>query len=324
MRLATIDIDHALGGILIHNVADAQGHKALPKGHQLSASDVDKLRVLGKNSVVVAMLEEGDVRENEAAARIAVAVAGEHLEISAVSGGRVNLFATAHGSLTLNGQALDQINMIKGVTVATIPQFTTVQSKKMVATIKTIGLAVPETSLRQVEEIGRMTGDVISVRPFRALSVAVVLTGSPEARGRVEKTFDAPITSRVQELGGNISQRVYVEHEAQAVADALTHVLRAGAECVILAGETSIMDESDVTPMGIVQAGGRIEVYGAPVEPGNLLLLAYADAVPIIGAPGCVKSRDTNVVDLILPRLFAGEHVTQADVVALANGGLLI
>jgi hypothetical protein len=55
-----------------------------------------------------------------------------------------------------------------------------------------------------------------------------------------------------------------------------------------------------------------------------LLLLAYRDTLPIIGAPGCIKSRATNVVDLILPRLLIGERVTRADVLALAEGGLLI
>ncbi|MCG3140124.1 MAG: hypothetical protein HDKAJFGB_01122 [Anaerolineae bacterium] len=84
------------------------------------------------------------------------------------------------------------------------------------------------------------------------------------------------------------------------------------------------MNTSDVTPSGITLAGGTIELYGAPVEPGNLLLLAYADDLPIIGAPGCVKSRDTNVVDLILPRVLAGERLRKQDIVALANGGLLL
>jgi len=55
-----------------------------------------------------------------------------------------------------------------------------------------------------------------------------------------------------------------------------------------------------------------------------LLLLAYRGDVPIIGAPGCVKSRETNVVDLILPRLMIGERVTRADVAELAEGGLLL
>jgi molybdopterin biosynthesis enzyme len=82
-----------------------------------------------------------------------------------------------------------------------------------------------------------------------------------------------------------------------------------------------------VTPSGIRDAGGRIEHYGAPVEPGNLLLLAYIDrpngALPIIGAPGCVRSRSVNIVDLLLPRLLAGERVSRRDIVALGHGGLL-
>jgi molybdopterin biosynthesis enzyme len=87
------------------------------------------------------------------------------------------------------------------------------------------------------------------------------------------------------------------------------------------------MDRDDVTPAGIRLAGGRIEHYGAPVEPGNLLLLAYLDgpegAVPVVGAPGCVRSRDVNIVDLLLPRLLAGQHVTRADIIELGHGGLL-
>ena len=96
---------------------------------------------------------------------------------------------------------------------------------------------------------------------------------------------------------------------------------------LIIAGETSIMDRDDVTPQGIRLAGGRIEHYGAPVEPGNLLLLGYlgppGGAVPVLGAPGCVRSRDTNIVDLLLPRLLAGESITRQDIVALGHGGLL-
>ena len=70
-------------------------------------------------------------------------------------------------------------------------------------------------------------------------------------------------------------------------------------------------------------AGGEIEVYGAPVDPGNLLMLAYVNGVPVVGAPGCVRSRSANVVDLVLPRLLAGEHLTRDDIAGLGHGGLL-
>ena len=96
-----------------------------------------------------------------------------------------------------------------------------------------------------------------------------------------------------------------------------------GADAVIIGGETSIMDAHDITPQGVRQAGGVVEGYGAPAEPGNLLLLAYLGDRPVLGAPGCVRSRHTNVVDLVLPRLLAGERLTRRDLAALGHGALL-
>lgn len=324
MRIETVEIAKAEHGILIHNISDGAGHKRLPKGRRLSRSDIDILRQLGKERVQVGIFEPGDVGENEAALRIARAVAGTNVELSSPSGGRVNLLSAVRGVLELRVDALTRINLVKGVTLATIPDHAVVDPRKMVATVKTIGLAVPDSSLAQVETLAQQARELIGVRALRPVRVAIILTGTAEARARVENTFVEPIESRVRELGASVLGCEYVEHEPNAGAAALSRALHKGAECVIIAGETSIMDESDVTPTAIRQAGGTIEVYGAPVEPGNLLLLAYAGVVPIVGAPGCVKSRDTNVVDLILPRLFAGEHVSRADVVALANGGLLI
>jgi len=324
MKLANVSIKDAVGGILVHNLADAEGHKTFNKGHRLTADDVERLRALGKPTVLVAMLENGDVTENDAAARIARAVAGDNVALLSVSGGRVNLLATARGVLALNDSALNEINSLDGIAVAALAAHSVVSAKKMVATIKTVGLAIPNAILEEVEGVARHASNIIRVRELRAARVAVILTGSAEARARVEKTFSAPIHSRVQELGSRVVCNEYVEHDTGAIADAIERAKAQTVNCIILAGETSIMNTRDVTPSGIVQAGGKIEVYGAPVEPGNLLLLAYADELPIIGAPGCVKSRETNVVDLILPRLLAGERVRKRDIVALANGGLLI
>lgn len=327
MKLETLAVADAIGGVLIHNIPDAQGHKALSKGHRLTASDVEKLRVLNKAEVFVGVFEDGDVSENDAATRIANAITGENLVQSAVSGGRINLLAATRGVLKVNAEALARINAIQGITVATIPANVVVEPKKIVATIKTIGLAIPEAALEQVEQIARVPEfgtALIGVRALRAAQVALILTGSAEARPRVEKTFTQAVESRIQELGATIVSNEYVDHAEAAIADAIQRAQGRNVDCVLLVGETSIMDTRDVTPGGIVRAGGEIEVYGAPVEPGNLLLLAYVGELPIIGAPGCVKSRDINVVDLILPRLLVGERLRKADVDALAIGGLLI
>jgi molybdopterin biosynthesis enzyme len=92
---------------------------------------------------------------------------------------------------------------------------------------------------------------------------------------------------------------------------------------ILVAGETSIMDVDDITPRAIKAVGGEIVHHGVPVEPGNLLLLAYRNDVPIVGAPGCARSKNFNVVDMILPRLAAGENLTRQELIRLGPGGLL-
>lgn len=324
MKIVNIPIESAIGGVLIHNIADAKGHKALNKGHRLVTADLEKLTVLGKTHVIVGMFQEGDVSENDAAARVADLITGPNLSPSAIGTGRINFFSNVRGVFKVNDHALDQINMLDGITVATIPSNTVVAAKKMVATVKTIGLAVPEKTLVKVEHIARDNTIVIGVKELLPTRVVVILTGSTEARERVERTFLPAVHSRVEELGATVISTEYVEHAENAIAAAIERAKIAKPDCVILVGETSIMDATDVTPTGILQAGGTIELYGAPVEPGNLLLLAYADKLPIIGAPGCVKSRDINIVDLVLPRLLTGERLGKKEIVALANGGLLI
>jgi molybdenum cofactor cytidylyltransferase len=52
-------------------------------------------------------------------------------------------------------------------------------------------------------------------------------------------------------------------------------------------------------------------------------MLAYLDEMPILGVPGCARSRKINIVDWVLPRLLAGDRLTRADIVSLGHGGLL-
>ena len=324
MQLKNIPIDQSIGMILAHNIMDADGHKALAKGHLVRAEDIEKLRALGMQTVYAAALDRDDVREDDAAARVARSVAGDGMELSRPIGGRVNFYASQRGFLRVNTDVLARINALNGITLATISRYAPVAPKKMVATLKTIGLALPEATLRAAEEIVREGGTVLSVAPAQNQKVAIILTGSENGKARVQATFSPPIRTRLEELGAQVIAEEYVAEDEGAIANAIDQAVHAGAQMIMLAGETSVMDADDITPRGIKRAGGDIELYGAPVEPGNLLLLAYRGDVPIVGAPGCVKSRETNVVDLILPRLVAGERVSSADVNALAEGGLLI
>jgi molybdenum cofactor cytidylyltransferase len=83
------------------------------------------------------------------------------------------------------------------------------------------------------------------------------------------------------------------------------------------------MDRYDIAPRAVERAGGGITCFGAPVDPGNLLMLAYLGDIPILGAPGCVRSPKRNIVDEVLPCLLVGDRLTQADIIELGHGGLL-
>src|SRR5262245_3046543 len=323
MYLTTLSPEQAVGHILRHNLAGADGYRVLAKGHRINAEDVLRLRALGLSEVRVAVLEPGDVHEDEAARRLAAAVCGLGVVARPPAASRVNLLAEADGVVRIATTALLRINEIDGLTVATVPNHALVRARKRVATIKIIPFAVRETDLMRAEAIGRNNGSVVSLAPLRHLGVGVILVGSIAARERIERGVYPAIEARVVGLGSAVLATRYVDSEEHAVAEAITELRAAGAQLLIIAGETSIMDRDDVTPQGIRLAGGQIEHYGAPVEPGNLLLLAYLDGLAVLGAPGCVRSRNINIVDLLLPRLLAGESVTRRDIVELGHGGLL-
>jgi hypothetical protein len=327
MYLTTLPIEQAIGHILRHNIAGTGGRKAFRKGHRLVVADLPRLRALGFEAVRVAVLETGDVHEDEAAQRLAAAVAGSGVVAMRPAASRVNLLAVADGVVRIDVERLLRINQIDGLTVATLPANTLARARKRVATIKIIPFAVPEERLGEAEAIGRESSGVVALDPLRQARVGVILVGSAAARERIERGVAPAVEARVAELGSVVLASRYVPPDEPAVAAAIGELQRLGVDLVIVAGETSIMDRDDVTPQGIRLAGGRIEHYGAPVEPGNLLLLAYLDEslnrVPILGAPGCVRSRDANIVDLLLPRLLAGEYVTARSIVALGHGGLL-
>ncbi|MBI3942146.1 MAG: molybdopterin-binding protein [Chloroflexi bacterium] len=320
----TLPTGEAQGHLLVHNLADEHGHHVLRKGQKLNCEAIEQLLQVGITEVQVAVLEPGDVHEDEAGERLARALMGEHLKTSRPAGGRVNLVSQTLGVLEINSTLLRKVNHFPGLAVGTIPKYTVVHPRNLVATIKIIPYAVPATSLDEVDRLIADQGPVIHIRPIPPRKVAVILTSSPHGRIKTRETLEPPIFSRLQALAAEVITFAEVDQQVEPLCDKLEEVQAAGAELVLIAGETSIMDIQDTTPQAIIAAGGYIEHYGAPVEPGNLLLVAYLNQIPVLGAPGCVRSKDTNVVDMLLPRMLAGEHLTAEDVINLGEGGYMV
>jgi molybdenum cofactor cytidylyltransferase len=197
----------------------------------------------------------------------------------------------------------------------------------MVATLKIIPYALPGTTVETAVAIARDGGPLLSLEPLPQRRVGLILSGSLPAQERVARSFQNALGERLSALGSAIQQVDYVpledEADEQALATAIRRHHQAGLDLVILAGETAIMDRYDIAPRAVERAGGIITCFGAPVDPGNLLLLAYLDRLPLLGAPGCARSPKDNIVDLVLPRLLVGDRLTQADIIDLGHGGLM-
>jgi molybdenum cofactor cytidylyltransferase len=164
----------------------------------------------------------------------------------------------------------------------------------------------------------------VRIAPYRIRKIGVVSTMLPGLASKViEKTLKVT-EERLAAAGATIVAERRVPHEASALAGALHAMQKAGAELVLVFGASAIADRRDVIPAAIETVGGRIEHFGMPVDPGNLMLVGSIAGRPVLGAPGCARSPKENGFDWILARLLAGLPVTRDDITAMGVGGLLM
>lgn len=338
MRFESVPVSQAAGAVLGHNVAGADGRRLLRKGTVLDAAHCAALAAAGRATVWVARLEADDVDEDTAATRIARAVIGASeadAGDSSASGvgatrartGRVNLMARHAGVVRIDTARLTALNRHPGVTLATLRNHEAVDAGKMIATLKIIPYALAESTVASAQSCAHGDRALIEVAGPVVSRVGLVLSGSPGTRAPIELGFRTALDARLSPFGAAIESVRFVDLDRDdgvaRLADAVRELRDLGTELIILAGETAIMDRHDIAPRAIETVGGEVIVFGAPVDPGNLLMLAALGDVPVLGAPGCARSPKTNVVDRVLPRLLIGDRLTRDDLIDLAHGGLL-
>src|SRR5690348_7386990 len=90
MKFGEIPVREAAGAILAHSLR--LDTTALKKGRVLSPEDIALISAAGIDRIVAARLDPGDIREDEAASRIAAAAAGPNIATARAFTGRANLF----------------------------------------------------------------------------------------------------------------------------------------------------------------------------------------------------------------------------------------
>lgn len=321
MIFGEFPVAEAEGLLLAHSLRLPDG--VLKKGRRVTSADSQALRDAGIERVYGARLAPGDLDEDAAAAAVAALLAGNGVEARRAHTGRCNLHATARGLVELDAGLIDRLNAVdEAVTVATLPPQAAVRGGAVVATVKIIPLAVDRGLIDACRDaVGQ--GQAFRLRPFGAKRAALIVTEQP---GDPAKNYATAVNSsrrRIEDLGSHLGLVQRCAHGRGPVAQALREALAAGCDLLMVSGATVPKDRADTIPAAIVDAGGVIERFGMPVEPGNMLLLARIGEVPVIILPGCARSRRLNGLDWVLQRLLAGLPMGDAQIRAMGVGGLI-
>jgi molybdenum cofactor cytidylyltransferase len=322
-------IEHALGAVLAHSLP--AGGRRLKKGLTLGPADIEALRAEGYAFVTTARLDDDDMPEDAAAAALGRALVPNPeavgLSLAAPFTGRLNVYALTGGVLRVDAARVHAVNLLdEAVTLATLPDYARVRARQMVATVKIIPYAAPGAAVAAAAAALAGADVALRLHPPRLRRAGLILTATPGMKESLLVKGAEAVRARLSGLGVSLAGEVRVAHDTGA----LTHALRdLPGDVALILGGSATSDRRDVGPAAVEAAGGHVDRFGMPVDPGNLMFLgrlpggAGAAMRPVIGLPGCVRSPALNGVDWVLERVICGLEVTHAQIAAMGVGGLL-
>lgn len=322
----SIPVDQAVGMVLPHDITeiikDEFKGRAFKKGHIIRPEDVEHLRRLGKEHIYVLQLTDEEIHENEAALVMAEALSGSGTTFaSEVVEGKIALKATCDGLLKIKREALLQFNMLGEVMCSTLQDNTPVSKGEQVAATRLIPLVARRRLVRRAVAIATTDESIVQVKPLKKIQAGLVITGSEVYYGRIEDKFEEVLREKLSSLGSQVTTVGFAPDNPQHIAAEIHRCLNAGAELVVTSGGMSV-DPDDVTRLGIKEAGAEDIVYGTPVLPGAMFLVARIGEVPVLGLPACGMYHKVTVFDLLLPRILTGETIGRRELAELGHGGL--
>jgi len=324
----TVNVEDAAGMVLAHDITEIrQGEfkgTAFKKGHVVRPEDVEHLKRLGKNHLYVLDIQPGFLHEDDAAAILAGAFCGEGVAgKSGPSEGKIELVAEHDGLLKVDADALAEVNLLGDIMCASRHTNTVVKEGMVVAATRAIPLVVEAKPVEKAAEIGRRSGGLIRVLPFRKARAGLLITGTEVYNHLIEDKFEAVFRKKIGAIGSDVLGVAFAPDDAGMIEQEIRKFLADGADLILTSGGMSV-DPDDVTRQGIRQVGGEIAVYGAPVLPGAMFMISYVHGVPILGVPACGMYHSITILDLVLPRVLAGEVLTRKDIARLGHGGLCL
>jgi molybdenum cofactor synthesis domain-containing protein len=322
--LKEVKVENAVGMALAHDLTQIIPGKfkgpLYKKGHVISEEDIPKLLNIGKEHIYILDITEDYIHEDEAAMRMAKAIAGENVYVVGPSEGKMTIKSEIPGLLKINEKVIHQINELNGIALSTLVTNRPVKKNEAISGVRQIPLILEESIIRQVESICQEHSYIVKVIPFRSLKIGMVTTGSEVYKGRIQDKFGPAVKQKVEHFGSEIVEQCFAPDKSEVIESKIRYFLDQGVDLILVTGGMSV-DPDDRTPLAIKNVGAEIIRYGIPMLPGSMMLVSYYKNIPILGLPGCVMHDPYTSFDVFLPRILAGEKITEKDIITLGYGG---
>jgi len=328
--LSAVPLEEALGRHLLHDLTQIiPGESKGPvfkKDQVVTVGDLCRLQQMGRQQLYVT--EENQVgpewvHEDEAALAFARAMAGEGVVFAEPPReGKINLLAHRDGLFCVHEDRLQAFNLVPGVMCACRHSRTVVTGGRLLAGTRAIPLYLARSDFHQALAI-LAEGPLFQVVPLKPATVGILVTGTEVFLGLVEDRFIPIIHNKVETFGCQVVKSLIVPDDRLAISNGVQELLAAGADLLVTTAGLSV-DPDDVTRQGLLDAGATDLLYGAPILPGAMTLLARIGAVRVIGVPACALYFKRTSFDLILPHLLAGLEVKRRDLAKMGHGALCL
>ncbi|MCL2391860.1 MAG: molybdopterin-binding protein [Oscillospiraceae bacterium] len=319
-----IRIEDAVGQTLCHDMTGISGAKkgvVFSRGHVICQTDIPQLLDIGKSHVFVWDADENEVHESDAALSVAEATCGfgvRHDETTAE--GKVLIYSEHPGLFRVNSEALQAINSVGDYTIACLPGMIDVPDAAKLGGIRIVPLVTKREHVDAALRIAEKNHPIFEVLQYKKLKCGVIITGSEVFYGRIEDRFESVMRSKLEKYGAEILGVSKCPDELEKILDAIDTFKEQGAELILLTGGMSV-DPDDLTPSAIRASGANVVTHGMPMQPGNMLMLAYLDNTVLIGVPSASMHSIVTSLDVFLPRIFAGIEINPDDFCGLGEGG---
>jgi formylmethanofuran dehydrogenase subunit E len=325
-KLKKIPVNLSEGMTAIHDMTQIIPGKSkgpvIKRGQVITVGDVCRLQQMGRQYIYEDPTSEelkNNVHENEVARAFAKAMAGEGVRYNDTPHeGKIDFIAQRDGLLIIDKFTLETFNLVPGVMCATRKGYSIVQKNRSLGGTRAIPLYLPKTEFNKALNV--LEGKpILKVLPLKKANIGILVTGTEVFQGLIKDQFIPIITAKTAKLGCTVSQSIIVPDDRQLIKESIHKLIQSGADIVITTAGLSV-DPDDVTRLGLQDAGAINMMYGMPVLPGAMTLLANIGTAKVIGVPACALYFPTTSFDLLLPRLLADISITRKDLASLGHG----